>query len=213
MESQHKRTEISRLQKILEAEAKAVKEIPLTPAYGDAIDLIVERVHRRGGKMIVSGMGKAGQIALNIATTLSSTGTPSVFLHPSEAQHGDLGLLQPNDVLLILSNSGQTREINELIELARALFKDIPIIAITGDEESILSEKADIILFTGGAPEVCPMHLTPTTSTTVMSVMGDLLVVALMEAIGFTVEEYAKRHHGGYLGLKSKTASMNPAGK
>lgn len=196
-----------RLKKILDAEAEAVMNIPLTDNYARAIDLIVENVSRKGGKLVTSGMEKAGQIAMNIATTFCSTGTPSVFLHPSEAQHGDLGILQKNDVLLLLSNSGKTREILELVVLSRALYENIPFIVITGDPESPLASAADIALFTGAAPEVCPLGMTPTTSTTMMTVIGDLLVVATMEAIGFTVGEYAKRHHGGYLGHKSKEAS------
>ncbi len=197
---------LSRLRGILEAESKAVASIPLTPDYAKAVELIVERVNKRGGKLVTSGMGKAGQIAMNIATTFCSTGTPAVFLHPSEAQHGDLGILQKNDLLLLLSNSGKTREILELISLAEILLPGIPIIVITGNPESPLASAADVALFTGGAPEVCPLGMTPTTSTTMMTVIGDLLVVATMEAIGFTVEEYAKRHHGGYLGHKSKEA-------
>ena len=197
---------LNRLRGILEAESKAVASIPLTPDYARAVELIVERVNRRGGKLVTSGMGKAGQIAMNIATTFCSTGTPAVFLHPSEAQHGDLGILQKNDLLLLLSNSGKTREILELIDLAEILLPEIPIIVITGNPDSPLASAADVALFTGGAPEVCPLGMTPTTSTTMMTVIGDLLVVATMEAIGFTVEEYAKRHHGGYLGHKSKEA-------
>ncbi|MDE6532825.1 MAG: SIS domain-containing protein [Muribaculaceae bacterium] len=194
----------NRLRKILEYEAEAVRSIPLTDGYDRAIALIVEKVNRLGGKLVTSGMGKAGQIAMNIATTFCSTGTPAVFLHPSEAQHGDLGILQKNDVLLLLSNSGKTREILELIDLAKVLYPELPFIVITGDASSPLAMAADVALSTGGKPEVCPLGMTPTTSTTMMTVMGDLLVVATMEAIGFTVEEYAKRHHGGYLGHKSK---------
>lgn len=195
----------NRLRKILEYEAEAVRSIPLTDGYDRAIALIVEKVNRLGGKLVTSGMGKAGQIAMNIATTFCSTGTPAVFLHPSEAQHGDLGILQKNDVLLLLSNSGKTREILELIDLAKVLYPELPFIVITGDASSPLAMAADVALSTGGKPEVCPLGMTPTTSTTMMTVMGDLLVVATMEAIGFTVEEYAKRHHGGYLGHKSKS--------
>jgi len=103
---------------ILEAEARAIESIPVTEDYAKAVDLITEHVNIRGGKLVTSGMGKAGQIAMNIATTFCSTGTPAVFLHPSEAQHGDLGILQKDDLLLLLSNSGKTREIVELIGLA-----------------------------------------------------------------------------------------------
>ena len=195
-----------RMNSILRAEAEAVLSIPVTDAYARAVEMIVENVNRRGGKLVTSGMGKAGQIAMNIATTFCSTGTPAVFLHPSEAQHGDLGILQKNDLLLLLSNSGKTREIIELVELARNLNPQIPIIVITGDRKSILAGLADVALFTGGAPEVCPLGMTPTTSTTIMTVMGDVLVVSVMEEIGFRVEDYALRHHGGYLGHKSKEA-------
>lgn len=197
---------MTRLRGILDAESRAVASIPLTQDYETAVRLIVDRVNRKGGKLVTSGMGKAGQIAMNIATTFCSTGTPAVFLHPSEAQHGDLGILQKNDLLMLLSNSGKTNEILDLISLADNLFPGIPKIVITGNPDSPLAEAADVALFTAPAPEVCPLGMTPTTSTTMMTVIGDLLVVSTMEAIGFTVEEYAKRHHGGYLGHKSKEA-------
>lgn len=193
------------MRSILEREAQAILNIPVTEGYARAVEIIVDHVNRKGGKLITSGMGKAGQIAMNIATTFSSTGTPAVFLHPSEAQHGDLGVIQKNDVLLLLSNSGKTREILELIELARILNPQIPIIVITGDSDSVLARTGDVALCTGGAAEVCPLGLTPTTSTTMMTVMGDVLVVSVMKSIDFTVEDYAKRHHGGYLGHKSQS--------
>lgn len=189
---------------ILEAESKAVREIPITDEYEKAIHIIVEQVHVRGGKLVTSGMGKCGQIAMNIATTFCSTGIPAVCLHPSEAQHGDLGILQPNDVMLLLSNSGKTNEILDLVALARNLYPQLKFIVITGNENSELAKLADVCLYTGGAPEVCPLGLTPTTSTTMMTVIGDILVVNTMLATGFTREQYALRHHGGYLGLKSR---------
>ena len=192
------------MREILRREADAVLNIPVTDGYDKAVELIVEHVNRRGGKLITSGMGKAGQIAMNIATTFCSTGTPSVFLHPSEAQHGDLGIIQKNDLLLLLSNSGKTREIVELVELAKVLNPGIPIIVITGNGDSLLAKGGDVTLVTAPVPEVCPLGLTPTTSTTMMTVMGDVLVVGVMKTIGFTAAEYAKRHHGGYLGHKSK---------
>ncbi|MBQ7551580.1 MAG: SIS domain-containing protein, partial [Bacteroidales bacterium] len=170
-------------------------------------DMIVEQVHKKKGKLVTSGMGKAGQIALNIATTFSSTGTPSVFLHPSEAQHGDLGLIQPNDIMLLISNSGKTREIVELVSLARGLYPSIKFIVITGNADSLLALEADALLYTGNPKEVCTLGLTPTTSTTIMTVIGDILVVSTMKKIHFTNEEYAKRHHGGYLGEKSREQS------
>ncbi len=192
------------MRQILSLEAQALLDIPYTDAYDRAVNLIIEHVHRRGGKLVTAGMGKAGQIAMNIATTFSSTGTPAVNLHPSEAQHGDLGVLQPNDVMLLISNSGRTREVLELVDLARNLYPDIPLIGITGNPDSELTRLTDVTLLTGGAPEVCPLGLTPTTSTTVMTVIGDILVVNVTRLIGFSTEEYAKRHHGGYLGHKSR---------
>ncbi len=168
------------------------------------MDLIYQAVHLHGGKVIVTGLGKAGQIGDNIATTLASTGTPAVFLHPTEAQHGDMGLLQKNDVLFLISNSGKTREILEFLPLARNLFPDIKSIALTGHPEHELGTMVDVCLSTGYPKEVCPLGLTPTTSTTVMTVLGDVLVVLLMEKIGFTKKDYAHRHHSGYLGTKSR---------
>lgn len=196
---------------ILLAESEAVKNIPVGDEYCSAVDLIVERVHRRGGKLVTSGMGKCGQIADNIATTFASTGTPAIFLHPSEAQHGDLGVLQPNDVMLLLSNSGRTSEILSLVALAHALYPALPIIVITGSLDSPLAGLATVVLHTGGAPEVCPLGLTPTTSTTTMTVIGDVLVVNTMKATGFTRQDYARRHHGGYLGRKAnETQNTSP---
>lgn len=192
------------MQRILEAESRAVASIPVVDDYERAVDLIVERVWRGGGKLITSGMGKAGQIAMNIATTFSSTGIPAVNLHPAEAQHGDLGVMQPNDVMLLISNSGKTNEIVELVDLARGLYADVPLIVITGNSDSPLAAAADAVLPTGGAPEVCPLGLTPTTSTTMMTVIGDVLVVNVMKATGFTRADYARRHHGGYLGKAAR---------
>jgi arabinose-5-phosphate isomerase len=192
---------------ILDKEATAIKNIPVTKSFGEAIEIIHKQVHVRNGKLVTSGMGKAGQIAHNIATTFSSTGTPAAFLHPSEAQHGDLGILQENDVLLAISNSGKTREILELIDLKNNLFPGIPVIVITGNEDSPLAQKSDCHILTGAPAEVCALGLTPTTSTTVMTVIGDVLVVLLMEKIGFNTTDYAKRHHGGYLGMKSREIS------
>lgn len=198
---------ISDIKQLLELEAKAVSNIPVSDAYNRAVDIINTQVHQKKGKLITSGMGKAGQIAVNMATTFSSTGTPAVFLHPSEAQHGDLGVIQEDDVMLLISNSGKTREIVELISLARNLRTNIPIIVITGNEASQLAQEADVCLPTGNPAEVCTLGLTPTTSTTVMTVIGDILVVMLMTKIKFTNADYAKRHHGGYLGDKSRTAA------
>ncbi|RHJ84892.1 SIS domain-containing protein [Parabacteroides sp. AM08-6] len=189
---------------ILQQEAEAVRNIPITDGYEEAVTLIVKHVHQLGGNLITSGMGKAGQIAMNIATTFSSTGTPAYFLHPSEAQHGDLGLVRQNDIMLLISNSGKTRELIELVELTRGLAPDMKFIVITSNSDSPLAAEASICLLTGAPKEVCPLGLTPTTSTTVMTVIGDILVVGTMKRINFNYKDYAKRHHGGYLGSKSR---------
>ena len=197
----------SSIRETLRREAEAVMNIPVTDAFEKAVALIIEQVHNKGGKLVTSGMGKAGQIAGNIATTFCSTGIPAVFLHPSEAQHGDLGILQRNDLLLLISNSGKTREIVELTELAHRLNPEMKKIVITGNPGSPLAASADICIATGSPKEVCALGMTPTTSTTVMTVIGDILVVETMKRTGFTIEDYSKRHHGGYLGERSRELS------
>lgn len=194
----------SRISAILQQEAQAILNVPVTDEFEKAINIIHKHVHQKGGKLVTSGMGKAGQIALNMATTFSSTGTPSVFLHPSEAQHGDLGMIQTNDVMLLISNSGKTREIIELYHLAKNLNPNLEFIGISSSKEGDFKDFCDVLLWTGNPTEVCKLGLTPTTSTTVMTAIGDALVVELMHKIGFTNKEYSKRHHGGYLGQKSR---------
>ena len=195
------------INELLKKEAQAVLNIPVTDAFEEAVNLIVEQVHQKRGKLVTSGMGKAGQIAMNIATTFCSTGIPAVFLHPSEAQHGDLGVVQENDVMLLISNSGKTNEIVALTQLARILNPNLKYIVITGNPDSPLAKEADICLATGNPGEVCLLGMTPTTSTTAMTVIGDILVVETMRKTQFTIEEYSKRHHGGYLGERSRELS------
>ena len=192
---------------LLRKEAEAVLNIPVTDEFEKAVNLIVEQVHQKRGKLVTSGMGKAGQIAMNIATTFCSTGIPAIFLHPSEAEHGDLGVVQENDVMLLISNSGKTNEIVALTKLARILNPNLKYIVITGNPESPLAQEADICLATGHPDEMCLLGMTPTTSTTVMTVIGDILVVETMRKTQFTIEEYSKRHHGGYLGERSRELS------
>ncbi len=192
------------IKELIEHEAKAILNIPIDDEYEDAVNLIVDHIHKLNGKLITSGMGKAGQIAMNMATTFCSTGTPAVFLHPSEAQHGDLGIVQKNDIFLLISNSGKTREILELVELSKQLDPSLKFIVITSKKNCQLAKLADVVLTTGAPEEVCALGLAPTTSTTVMNVIGDILVVETMKKIGFTIEQYNKRHHGGYLGQRSK---------
>lgn len=195
---------MSELRSLIEKEVEAIKNIPLDDSLAEAVELIHSKVHSQNCKVVIAGMGKAGQIGMNMATTLSSTGTPAIFIHPGEAQHGDIGVLQSNDVLMLISNSGITDEVLTLAELAKNLYSELSIISLTGDRSGKLHELADVSLITGRPAEICPLGLTPTTSTTVMTVIGDLLVVSLMKKIGFTKEEYAKRHHSGYLGKKSR---------
>ena len=192
----------------LEREAHAIKNIPIENGFEKAIDIIYKAVHTNSKKLVASGMGKAGQIAHNIATTFSSTGTPAVFLHPSEAQHGDMGVVQPGDVLFLVSNSGKTRELVELVELCNRLHGKLSLIVLSGNPKSELALLADASLNTGNPDEICPLGLTPTTSTTTMTVIGDIMVTLMMNKIDFTAEDYAKRHHGGYLGTKSRAVSQ-----
>lgn len=195
--------EIRTLSTILAAESKAVSEVPVTPQYSQALDLIEAQVCKKGGKIVASGMGKAGQIASNIASTFASTGIPAVCINPAEAQHGDLGVLQPNDVLLLISNSGRTDEILRLYELSRTLYPMMRAVVITAGEHCPLAAMPDVVgLFTGNPEEVCPLGLTPTTSITTMTVIGHLLIIGMMLRTGFTREQYAVRHQGGSLGEK-----------
>ena len=194
------------IRRVLDQEAEAIRSIPISTDYDEVVELIYEKVHQRGGKIIASGMGKAGHVANHMATTLSSTGTPALFLHPSEAQHGDLGIIRENDVLLVLSNSGKTREILELVELTHIFHEKVPVVIITGNPEGPLARESKLVLYTGNPDEVCPLGLTPTTSATAMAVISDVLVVLMMKRIGFSPRDYARRHHGGYLGEKSREA-------
>lgn len=199
--------EIQTLNKVLAAESQAIASVPLTVEYSEALDLIQTQVCERGGKVVASGMGKAGQIASNIASTFASTGIPAVCINPAEAQHGDLGVLQPNDVMLLISNSGRTDEILRLYEIARMLYPDMRAIVITAEATCPLAKMPDTVsIFTGNPAEVCPLGLTPTTSITAMTVIGHLLIVGMMLRTGFTREQYAVRHQGGSLGEKLRDA-------
>ena len=192
------------IKEYIELEVKAIQNIPIDGIIDNVVNIIYKNVHLNNGKVVISGMGKAGHIGMNIATTLSSTGTPAAFIHPSEAQHGDLGLIQKNDVLLLISNSKKTREILAFRELSHKLHGNLPVISLTGNLESPLAKVSNECLYTGNPKEICPLGLTPTTSTTVMTVVGDVLVVSMMKKINFSKSDYAKRHHSGYLGEKAK---------
>ena len=191
---------------VLAAEAAAIQAIPADNPFVECVSLFLEARHR-GGKVIVAGTGKAGEVGRKIASTFCSVGLPSVFMHPFEAQHGDLGILGENDMLLLISNSGKTREVLELQWLARRLYKDIRMVALTGTTDTDLTRNSDYVLWTGGPEEVCPMGLTPTTSTTTMAVIGDVLAVLVVHISGYKADQYALRHHSGYLGDKSRQAA------
>lgn len=154
----------------------------------------------RGGRLIVSGMGKSGLVGRKIASTLASTGTPAQFVHPGEASHGDLGMITTDDAVLLLSNSGEVHELHDLIEYSRRY--GVPLIAITSRAQSTLARNADAVLLLPPAKEACPMGLAPTTSTTMMIALGDCLAVALMERRGFSKDQYRVLHPGGALGRK-----------
>jgi arabinose-5-phosphate isomerase len=152
------------------------------------------------GRVVVSGMGKSGHIGTKIAATLASTGTPAMFVHPAEASHGDLGMITSNDVVLALSNSGNTAELIALLPLLKRL--RVPVIGMTGNPDSQLAKTADVHLNVSVSQEACPLNLAPTSSTTATLVMGDALAIALLEARGFTAEDFAFSHPGGTLGRK-----------
>lgn len=153
-----------------------------------------------GGRVVVSGMGKSGHVGSKIAATLASTGTPAFFLHPAEASHGDMGMITRSDVLIALSNSGETPEILTLLPHVARL--GVPLIALTGNSASTLAKAAQVHLDVGVAEEACPLNLAPTASTTATLAMGDALAVALLEARGFTRDDFARSHPGGSLGRK-----------
>lgn len=152
------------------------------------------------GRVVVTGMGKSGHIAGKIAATLASTGTPAFFVHPGEASHGDMGMITASDCVIALSNSGSTHEILTLLPLIKRL--GIPLISMTGSDTSELAQAADVHLLASVETEACPLNLAPTSSTTAALVMGDALAIAILEARGFTAEEFAFSHPGGALGKR-----------
>ncbi|MGA0571992.1 KpsF/GutQ family sugar-phosphate isomerase [Variovorax sp. VNK109] len=155
------------------------------------------------GRVVVMGMGKSGHIGRKVAATLSSTGTPSMFVHPAEASHGDLGMIKPVDVVLAISNSGESDELTAILPVLKRL--GAPLIAITGGLQSTLARHADLVLDSGVEKEACPLNLAPTASTTAQLAMGDALAVCLLEARGFKPEDFARSHPGGSLGRRLLT--------
>ena len=163
----------------------------------------VQRVLAVRGRVVVMGMGKSGHIGRKIAATLASTGTPAFFVHPAEASHGDLGMVTPNDLVLAISNSGESNELTVLMPVLRR--QGVPLVAMTGGLESSLARHSDVVLDCRVDREACPLNLAPTTSTTAQLAMGDALAMALLDARGFRAEDFARSHPGGALGRKLLT--------
>lgn len=189
---------IETARRVLDTESSAVRSLidKLDDNFSRAVDIIYDAT----GKVVVTGMGKSGIICQKIASTLASTGTPSFFLHPAEGVHGDLGMIMKNDVLLALSNSGETDELTKIIPVTRRM--GIKLIAMTGRMGSALARYGDVVLDVGVAAEACPLGLSPTASTTAALAMGDALAVALLERRGFRAEDFATLHPAGSLGRR-----------
>lgn len=183
---------------VIAIEAAAVNA--LADRLGDAFERACEICLDCRGRVVVVGMGKSGHIGGKIAATLASTGTPAFFVHPGEASHGDLGMITGQDAVLAISNSGETSEILTILPLIKRL--GVPLISLTGNPDSTLATNADVNLDVSVAKEACPLNLAPTASTTATLAMGDALAVALLEARGFTAEDFARSHPGGSLGRR-----------
>ncbi len=192
-----------RIREVIACEAAAINAVKVTPAFEQGV--LAMRDCR--GKILTTGMGKAGHIAHKFAATLCSTGTPAAFIHPGEAAHGDLGLIAPTDCIVALSTSGKTNEVIEMLELGRHLGLKT-IIGITSHPDSRLRELSDILLDMGIVHEPCPLGLTPSASVAVMLAITDALALTLMELKGVTKHDYGLRHHGGYLGRKARTDNV-----
>jgi arabinose-5-phosphate isomerase len=184
--------------RVLEIESEAIRD--LIPRLDESFDRAVETLFLCTGRVVVSGMGKSGLIGQKISATFASTGTPSLFLHPAEATHGDLGRIVKGDVVLILSSSGETEELVALVPWVKRL--GAPLVALTGNARSTLAAGADVHLDVSIRIEACPLGLAPTASTTAALAMGDALAMALLDRRGFTVEDFAVLHPGGRLGKK-----------
>ena len=183
---------------VLKTEAQAI--IDLVPRVDDAFGRACEHMLACEGRIVVTGMGKSGHIADKIAATLASTGSPAFFVHPGEASHGDLGMITAQDVVLALSNSGETDEILTILPIIKRL--GVPLIAMTGKPQSRLAREADVNIDVSVGKEACPLGLAPTASTTAALAMGDALAISLLESRGFTEEDFARSHPGGRLGRR-----------
>ena len=190
---------------VLTTEAAAIAAVGsrLNEALGQAMVDAVQIILSAPGRVVVTGIGKSGHVGRKLAATLASTGTPAFFVHPAEASHGDMGMIAADDVVIALSNSGEVAEVNALLTPIKRV--GARIIAITGNEQSTLATEADVTLNAGVAEEACPLGLAPTASTAAAMALGDALAMALLEARGFTAEDFARSHPGGSLGRRLLT--------
>jgi arabinose-5-phosphate isomerase len=188
-----------RVTEIFLQEAQAISAIPVNDEYERAVTLL----HACKGKVLTTGMGKAGHIAHKFSATLCSTGTPASFVHPGEAAHGDLGIIEENDAIVAFSTSGKTKEVLDVLAGGRELGLHT-VIGITSHPDSELRALSDVVLDMGSIKEACPFELTPTSSMAAMLAISDALALLLMELKSFSPEDFGKRHHGGYLGKKAR---------
>jgi arabinose-5-phosphate isomerase len=194
-------TLLDRARATFDIEADAVRG--LKSRIGEGFVEAVRRILEVRGRVVVMGMGKSGHVGRKIAATLASTGTPAMFVHPAEASHGDLGMIQAVDLVIAISNSGESNELAAILPVVKR--QGVPLVAITGGLDSMLARHADIVLDSGVEKEACPLNLAPTASTTAQMAMGDALAVALLDARGFGAEDFARSHPGGALGRKLLT--------
>ena len=188
-------------QETLDIEAQAI--LGLKRKLGPSFTQVIEMMLEVRGRVVVMGMGKSGHVGRKIAATLSSTGTPAMFVHPAEASHGDLGMIKPMDLVLAISNSGESEELTAILPVLKRM--GAPLVAMSGQVKSTLGRHADVFLDCSVEKEACPLNLAPTASTTAQLAMGDALAVALLDARGFKAEDFARSHPGGALGRKLLT--------
>jgi arabinose-5-phosphate isomerase len=191
-------TYLNEAKKVIDNEIKGIIEV--ASKLNDSFEQLIEVISNSKGRLVMCGMGKSGHIAKKMFATFVSTGTPSMYMHPAEAFHGDLGMIQENDIFFAISNSGETSEVTQLLPFIKA--NGNILISMTGNPESTLGQISDFHLDIGVEKEACPLNLAPTTSTTVSLVLGDAIAVALMKASNFQAENFAKYHPGGALGRK-----------
>ena len=207
MDTNNQTSRLDSARRALETEARGLGEliVSLDGELGEAIAQAVETIASSRGRVIVSGMGKSGHVGRKIASTLASTGTPAMFVHPAEASHGDLGMITTQDVVLMISNSGESAELRAILNYTKRFA--VPLIAMTARGDSSLAQAARIVLLLPSPPEACPNGLAPTTSTLLQLALGDALAIALLEDKGFTAKNFQEFHPGGKLGAQLKHVS------